>query len=76
MDPETREIGHLSVAVRTHLTTRRFFTEFRQLYGRVLPVVISDDASDNGPIYQHLPIARFVFELGIRNRIERWLRHP
>jgi len=51
VDPETRHLLHAAVAPsRNYLTTRRFLAELGELYGRLLPIVVTDGAS-YGPVF-------------------------
>ena len=49
LDPDTREVVHLSVAPsRNYFTTRRFLTELEAIYGTLPETVITDAASGYG----------------------------
>lgn len=71
VDPETWALLHAAVAPsRNYLTTRQFLEEIRAIYGRLSPIVVTDDAS-YGPAFDRLGVTRIIRRHDLRNRIER-----
>ncbi|WP_435186695.1 IS6 family transposase [Halobellus sp. EA9] len=74
VDPETRHLIHTSVAPsRNYLTTRRFLTEIAELYGRMPPILVTDDAS-YGSAFTAEGVTHIVRRHSVRNRVERWIQ--
>jgi transposase-like protein len=60
VDPETRHLLHAAVAPsQNYLTTRRSPSGIAELYGRNLPIVVTDEAS-YGPVFTQLWITHIV----------------
>jgi transposase-like protein len=75
LDPATREVVHLSVALsRNYLTTRRFLEEIEDLYSELPDTVITDGARGYGAAFGRLRIRHVVRVLGVRNRIGRCMQ--
>jgi len=73
VDPETRHLLHSAGdPSRNTLTTRRFLSEFAEIYRRAPPIVVTDGAS-YVPVFTPLGIAHIIRRHSVRNRIEHWI---